>query len=97
MFTFTARKLAPRTEYSLVRYNGSPQNIGLLAWRKMDLSGKPRLDGTWEKMDKRDMALLKQQYFKTQGTDGIFSLVTGTVLVRKKMLGIVYACDGKHR
>lgn len=87
MFTFTARKLAPRTGYSLVRYNGSHQNIGLLAWRKKDISGKPCLDGTWKKMDKKDMALLKQQYFKNQGTDGIFSLVPGTVLVRKKCWG----------
>lgn len=97
MFTFTARKLAPRTGYSLVRYNGSPPNIGLLARRTTGISGKLCLDGTWKEWTRKIWLFLSSDTSQTRGRTVFSAWYPEQYLFEEKMLGVFYACNGKHR
>lgn len=94
-FTFTAAKLMPLKEYSLVRHNEGETVGDLLARGLTDQAGKLILTGTWQLWRGKVWLVPTEHMAQSSGRFRLTVWHPKQILFEEKVLGVVYPCINK--
>jgi hypothetical protein len=94
-FTFTADKLRPLKEYSLVRHNEGANSGDLLAKGLTDQEGGLVLSGTWQLWRGKVWLVPSDQTAQSSGSLYLTAWRPKEILFEEKVLGVVYPCSNK--
>ena len=94
-FTFTAEKLRPLKEYSLVRHNDGETLGDLLAAGRTDQAGRLSLTGTWQVWRGKVWLVPSEHTAPSSGRLRLTAWRPKLVLFEEKVLAVAYPCNSK--
>jgi len=94
-FTFTAEKLRPLKEYSLVRHSDGETLGDLLASGRTDRDGRLSLAGTWQTWRGKVWLVPTEVTAPSAGRLRLTAWRPKQVLFEEKVLGVAYPCNNR--